>query len=95
MLAPISSGRRNKGTSFRLLKNYLISERDPETGELQIRGEVVLSDNILSLETADAEMLAAASVNKRCADPVYHYQLAWQSHQPKIRLRCIKREIAR
>jgi hypothetical protein len=78
MLAPISSGRRNKGTSFRLLKNYLISERDPETGELQIRGEVVLSDNILSLETADAEMLAAASVNKRCADPVYHYQLAWQ-----------------
>jgi hypothetical protein len=78
MLAPISSGRRNKGSSFKLLMNYLVSERDPETGEVSLRGEVVLSDDILWLDTAAGEMEGVASGNRRCQDPVYHFQLTWQ-----------------
>jgi len=78
MLAPISCGRRNKGTSFRLLQNYLVTERDSETGEKLARGEIVLSDNLLSLDTAAPEMASAASSNRRGQDPVYHFQLTWQ-----------------
>ena len=88
MLAPISSGPKNRGSSFHRLKNYLISERDPETGESLMRGEVVLSENLLSLDTADAEMEAAAAAalrRARNADPVYHFQLAWQPGEKPIR----------
>jgi hypothetical protein len=74
MLAPISNGRRDKGSSFRRLKDYLTKERDPEKGEEILRGELILSDNLLSLETADIEMRATASQNVLCKDPIYHYR---------------------
>jgi hypothetical protein len=77
MLAPISNGRRDKGSSFTKLKNYLTKEKDPETGDEIDRGEVVLSDNLLSLETADLEMTGIAGENRRNTDAVYHYQVAW------------------
>src|SRR6266542_1618303 len=77
MLAPISGGRRDKRCSFRRLKEYLTTEADPVTGERVLRGEVVLSDNLLSLETAHAEMCGVAAQNKRVSDPIYHYQLTW------------------
>jgi hypothetical protein len=78
MLAPISEGRRDSRTSFTKLKNYLTREKDPETGEEIPRGEVVLSDNLLSLETADLEMMGTANENRRNQEPVYHFQITWR-----------------
>lgn len=77
MLAPISSGRRDKGSSFKRLKDYLTKERDPVTGEDLMRGEVILSDNLLSLGTAHIEMKATAAQNVLCKDPIYHYEITW------------------
>jgi hypothetical protein len=78
MLAPISGTRKDGRSSFRALKNYLAQERDEQTGEIRARGEMVLSDNLLSPETAAAEMRGVANENTRVKDPVYHYQLCWQ-----------------
>src|SRR5579875_5736 len=78
MLAPISGTRRDGRSSFRALKEYLVRQRDPDTGELVSRGVVVLSPNLLSEETLQAEMRAVANENPRVEDPVYHYQLCWQ-----------------
>lgn len=77
MLAPISNDRRDRGTSFRKLCKYLTTERDPKTGEDKPRGEILLSDNVLSLATAPLEMRGIAAHNPLCKDPVYHYQIAW------------------
>ena|SRR5437016_11453840 len=77
MLAPISGTRKDGRSSFRALKNYLAQERDRQTGEIRARGEIVLSDNLLSPETAAAEMRGVASENTRVKDPVYHYQPCW------------------
>ncbi len=78
MLAPISGTRKDGRSSFRALKDYLAQEVDSETGEIRPRGEIVLSANLLSLETAAAEMRGVANENARVKDPVYHYQLCWQ-----------------
>ena len=78
MLAPVSNGRRDKGSSFTKLKTYLTKEKDPETGKEIDRGIVVLSDNLLSLETADLEMMGVAGENKINTDAVYHFQIAWR-----------------
>jgi hypothetical protein len=78
MLAPISGSRRDGGSSFRALKNYLGFKKDPNTGELARRSELLISDSLLSERTAQAEMKAVASENLRVNDPVYHYQLCWQ-----------------
>jgi hypothetical protein len=85
MLAPISGTRRDGRTSFRALKEYLVRKRDPETGELVSRGAVVLSPNLLSEETLQAEMRAVANENPRVTDPVYHYQLCWQPGEQPTR----------
>ena len=80
MVAPISKRRRDLKTSFRRLKEYLTRQLDTATGEQVLRGEPLLSENLLSLETADAEMLAVARSNTawNLTDPVLHYQLCWQ-----------------
>ena len=67
MLAPISGSRRDGESSFRTLTRYLTEGRDPATDELVMRGEYVVSDNLLSYETTVAEMRAE---NPRVADPV-------------------------
>ena len=77
MLAPISNGRRDKGTSFKKLKDYLTKERDPVTGKEMFRGEMILSDNLTSFETAHLEMAGIAAHNPLCKDPVYHFQITW------------------
>ncbi len=83
MLAPISGSRRDGGSSFRALKNYLGFKKDPNTGELARRSELLISDSLLSERTAQAEMKAVASENLRVNDPVYHYQLCWrEGEQP-------------
>jgi hypothetical protein len=78
MLAPISDGRRDKGSSFSKLKAYLTEEKDPLTGATIDRGDIVLSGNLLSLDTADLEMMGTAGENKRNAKPVYHFQITWR-----------------
>lgn len=77
MLAPISLGRRDKGTSFRSVCKYVTKERDPNTGDEKNRGEVLLSENLLSLNTAHLEMRGIAAHNPLCKDPVYHFQITW------------------
>ena len=42
-----------------------------------MRGDVVLSWNLLSFDTAAGEMQGVASLNDRCKDAVCHYELAW------------------
>ena len=77
MLAPISGTRNDGRSSFRALKDYLAQEFDPDTGEIRPRGEMILSENLVSGETAAAEMRGVANENARVKDPVYHYQLCW------------------
>ena len=55
-----------------------MQELDADTGEIRARGEMVLSENLLSAETAAAEMRGVANENTRVKNPVYHYQLCWQ-----------------
>ena len=78
MLAPIPPKRKDGKTSFACLTKYLLKKLDPGTGEVIDRGDVLISDNLLSEETASDEMRAVAAENFRCKDPVYHYLLAWQ-----------------
>ena len=42
-----------------------------------MRGDVVLSWNLLSFDTAAGEMQGVASLNDRCKDAVCHYELSW------------------
>jgi hypothetical protein len=78
MLAPVPKKRKDGGSSFSSLSDYLTKEIDKETGEVLSRGEVMLSDNLLSAETAAAEMKAVAAENTRCKDPVLHLVLSWK-----------------
>jgi len=52
-------------------------ERDPETGKTLLRGDVVMSHNLVGIDTAAAEMKGVESLNPRCNDAVFHYELAW------------------
>lgn len=75
MIAPISSSRRDGQSSFTKLSVYLLHGRRHCEA---FRGDFVLSDNILSVETVDIEMAAVARENVRAKDPLFHYQLAWK-----------------
>jgi hypothetical protein len=46
MIAKVQSSRQNSRSSFRRLLDYLTKERDPDTGETRLRGDVVLSSNL-------------------------------------------------
>lgn len=85
MLAPISGARKRGASSFAALARYLEQSVDPVTGEVVQRGEMAYSENILSPETAVAEMRAVAGENTRVRDPVYHYQVSWQEGESPTR----------
>src|SRR5208337_3642053 len=68
---------RNSRSSFRRLLDYLTKERDSDSGESRLRGDVVLSSNLVGIDTAAAEMKAVESLNLQCNDVVCHYELAW------------------
>jgi hypothetical protein len=76
MIAKVQPARKHS-SSFRRLYEYLTRERDGETGEIVLRGDVVLSWNLLGFDTAAIEMQGVASLNNRCKDAVCHYELAW------------------
>jgi hypothetical protein len=76
MIAKMQPARKHS-SSFKRLQEYLTQERDADTGELLLRGDVVMSKNLLSFDTAAMEMQGVASLNNRCKDAVCHYELAW------------------
>ncbi len=76
MIVKVQPSRKHC-SSFKRLREYLTQERDAETGELVLRGDVVLSWNLLSFDTAAGEMQGVASLNDRCKDAVCHYELSW------------------
>src|ERR1700739_4125846 len=81
MLAPVSDARRDGRTSFRALAKYMLTEIDPESGKQKFRGDYLLSDSLLSLETAHVEMRGVAVNNPRVSNPVFHYQIAWPENE--------------
>ena len=76
MIAKVQPARKHSST-FKRLQEYLTSKRDADTGELLLRGDVVMSENLLGFDTAAIEMQGVASLNNRCKDAVCHYELAW------------------
>jgi hypothetical protein len=77
MIAKVQPSKQKSRSSFKRLLNYLTKEVDPETGETLLRGEAVLSNNLVGIDTAATEMKAVESLNLRCDDAVCHYELAW------------------
>jgi hypothetical protein len=77
MIAKVQPSKQKSRSSFKRLLNYLTKEVDPETGETLLRGEVVLSNNLVGIDTAATEMKAVESLNLRCDDAVCHFELAW------------------
>lgn len=69
--------RQNSSSSFKRLQEYLTSERDPDTGAVRQRGDILMSSNLASLDTVAAEMNGVAALNARCQDALYHYEIAW------------------
>ena len=77
MIAKVQPSKRKSRSSFKRLLNYLTTEREATTGDTLLRGDVVLSNNLVGIETAAAEMKALEFFNPRCHDAVFHYELAW------------------
>ena len=76
MIAKVQPTRQH-ASSFRRLCKYLTTERDADTGEPLLRGDVVLSDNLAGLDTVAIQMEGIAFLNPRCKDALCHYELAW------------------
>ncbi len=76
MIAKVQPARQHSG-SFRRLLKYLTTERDADTGEPLLRGDVVLSENLAGLDTLAVQMEGIAFLNPRCKDALCHYELAW------------------
>ena len=76
MIVKVQPSRKHS-SSFKRLQEYLTQERDAETGKPVLRGDVVLSWNLLGFDTAAGEMQGVASLNDRCKDAVCHYELSW------------------
>ncbi len=77
MIAKVQPSKRKSRSSFKRLLNYLTKERDAITGDTLLRGDVVLSSNLVGIDTAAAELKALEFFNPRCHDAVFHYELAW------------------
>jgi len=76
MIAKVQPTRQH-ASSFRRLCKYLTTERDADTGEPLLRGDVVLSDNLAGLDTVSVQMEGIAFLNPRCKDALCHYELSW------------------
>lgn len=77
MLAPVPAKRADGGSSFASLGKYVMHEVNAQTGEISLRGDVVISEALLDASTAAAEMKAVAEQNNRVKDPVMHLILSW------------------
>ena len=84
MIAKVQPSKRRSRSSFKRLLNYLTTERDATTGDTRLRGDVVLSGNLVGIDTAAAEMKALEFFNPRCHDAVFHTN--WHGLQVNVRL---------
>lgn len=81
MRAKVPPKRGDSKSSFGTLGKYISGDRiDAETGELT-RQDVPTETNCLSKKTAAAEMRAAAAMNGRVKDPVYHVVVSWPADE--------------
>jgi hypothetical protein len=78
MIPVISEPRRDGLTSFDRLGRYLTKERSKKSGEVIARGPIVISNALLSVDTAILEMKSTASQNARVGDPILHFQISWR-----------------
>ena len=78
MIPAVSAPRQDGRSSFEALLQYLTVERQPGTRNFVERGPFVLSNDLLSIETAATEMRAVASQNPLVKKPLMHFQLAWK-----------------
>ena len=76
MIAKVQPTRQH-ASSFKRLCKYLTTERDADTGEPLLRGDVVLSENLAGLDTVSIQMEGIAFLNPRCKDALCHYELSW------------------
>ena len=76
MIAKVQPTRQH-ASSFKRLCKYLTTERDADTGEPLLRGDIVLSDNLAGLDTVVIQMEGIAFLNPRCKDALCHYELSW------------------
>jgi hypothetical protein len=76
MIAKVQPTRQH-ASSFKRLCKYLTTERDADTGEPLLRGDVVLSENLAGLDTVAIQMEGIAFLNPRCKDALCHYELSW------------------
>ena len=76
MIAKVQPTRQH-ASSFKRLCKYLTTERDANTGNPLLRGDVVLSDNLAGLDTVSVQMEGIAFLNPRCKDALCHYELSW------------------
>ncbi len=76
MIAKMQPARQHS-SSFKRLQKYLTTERDPETGGLILRGDILMSSHFVDLKTVADEMEGVAALNPRCNDAVCHYELSW------------------
>ena len=76
MIAKMQPARQHS-SSIKRLQKYLTTERDPETGRLIPRGDILMSSHFVDLRTVADEMEGVASLNSRCKDAVCHYELSW------------------
>jgi hypothetical protein len=76
MIAKVQPTRQH-ASSFKRLCKYLTTERDADTGEPLLRGDVVLSDNLAGLDTVAVQMEGIAFLNPRCKGALCHYELSW------------------
>lgn len=79
MIAKKAPGRAGGGGGFKDIAEYITAEKviDHATGQEVEKAIHVETENLLSKETAIAEMDAAAMQNTRCKDPVYHCIASW------------------
>ena len=83
MIVKVQPSRKHS-SSFKRLHEYLTQEHDADTGEVRLRGDVVMSENLLSFDTAAGEMLGVASLNDRCR--MRYATMNWHGRQENVRL---------
>lgn len=79
MIGKIMEKRRDGLSSFRDLINYVT--RGIKGGKIVEKVEAAGCINLLSMDTATAEMESTAFQNVRCGLPAFHFMLSWREHE--------------
>lgn len=74
MIAKIAARRQDNRSSFKALTDYVLGRSGHSAGAVLHTGK----RNILSLNSAAAEMDAMATNNLKCRTPAFHFILSWR-----------------